>query len=136
MDKDKSHRCHQFDQLDEMRHEARVFLKQRLLFWALRWTIGFFGIWVILQFYPALTWLWAAGLVVALVSLAAILGRFFLLEKRLKKDRQMQQRDQADDKRIKGIWPEMKTVFSPLSFAASGFYFVGSKLENSASTCS
>ncbi len=92
---DGSHSCDQMDQLDEMRGETRAFLKQRLLFWALRWTIGFFGIWVILQFYPELTWLWWAGLVIALVSLAAILGSFLFLEKKMKKVEEKAEKDQV-----------------------------------------
>jgi len=79
-----SHSCNQLDQLDLMRGQTRAFLKQRLLFWALRWTIGFIGIWVILKFYPELTWLWWAGLIVALISLFAILGSFLFLEKKMK----------------------------------------------------
>ena len=95
MDREGSHSCNQMDQLDEMRIEARAFLKQRLLFWAIRWTIGFFGIWVILQFYPELTWLWWAGLVIALVSLVAILGSFFFLEKKMKQVEGQKEEDEA-----------------------------------------
>lgn len=84
MDQEDPHSCNQMDQLDLMRDQSRKFFKQRLLFWTVRWTIGFFIIWVILQFYPDLTWLWWAGLIIALLSLAVILGSFMFLEKKMK----------------------------------------------------
>ena len=91
MDQEKAdHSCNQMDQLDLIRAQTRAFLKQRLLFWGLRWTIGFIGIWIILQFYPDLTWLWLAGGIVAFLSLVAILVVFFFLEKKMKSSSEKQ----------------------------------------------
>ncbi len=84
MDDEQEISCNQLDKLEEVRDKTRQFVKRRLLFWAVRWTIGFLIIWVIVHYYPSTYWLWGAGAFVALLSLSVILGSFFFLEHKLK----------------------------------------------------
>ncbi|MDJ0942028.1 MAG: hypothetical protein QNJ30_01070 [Kiloniellales bacterium] len=64
-------------------HGWEAFLRERLLGWALRWTIGFFGIFLVTYFYPDFAWLWWAGAGLALFSLALLLGGQWLISRKL-----------------------------------------------------
>ncbi len=62
-----------YNELDTVRDETTSFIGQRIMFWAVRWTIGFLIIWAIVSYYPNLFWLWWAGIAVAALSLAILL---------------------------------------------------------------
>ncbi len=66
-------------EFDQLRADSATFIKQRLIIWAIRWTIGFALIFVIVAYWPSLSWLWWAGGIVALASLVFLLaGQWFI----------------------------------------------------------
>ena len=67
----------------EVRQGWTAFLRERLLRWALRWTIGFAGIYLVTVFYPDFAWLWWAGAGLALLSLSLLLGGQLLILRKL-----------------------------------------------------
>ncbi len=67
----------------EVRQGWTAFLRERLLRWALRWTIGFIGIYLATVFYPDFTWLWWAGAGLALLSLSLLLGGQLVISRKL-----------------------------------------------------
>ena len=76
-------------QLEEFRRETAeaglgwsAFLRRRLLLWALRWLIGFSGIFLVTHFYPGLAWLWWAGAGLALLSLCWLFAAQRLLARK------------------------------------------------------
>ena len=67
----------------EIRQGWSLFLRQRLSRWALRWTIGFAGILVVTFYFPDFTWLWWAGVGLAVLSLASMLIGQWLIARKL-----------------------------------------------------
>ena len=68
-----------YEELETLRDETSSFIGRRILFWSVRWTIGFIIIWAIVSFYPDLSWLWWVGICVAALSLALLLiGEWWL----------------------------------------------------------
>lgn len=66
-------------ELDALEHSTEKFIRQRLIFWAIRWAIGFTLIAIIVWHYPQYKWLWFVGGAVALFSLSMILFARFAL---------------------------------------------------------
>ena len=60
-------------ELDAIRAETDAFMRQRYIFWIIRWVIGFALIALIVWFYPDWSWLWWVGAGVALFSLAVLI---------------------------------------------------------------
>ncbi len=71
-----------YTELEEIELQSSTFLKKRLLFWAIRWIIGFSIIGAITYKFPQHYWLWWAGLTLAGLSLGfLVLGGYFLNRK-------------------------------------------------------
>lgn len=69
--------------LNGLRETIGVSVKRRLLLWAVRWTLGFAAIGLITRLRPGLAWLWWAGGLLALISLAITLGLYWLARGRI-----------------------------------------------------
>lgn len=61
------------DELREVETSLSYHIFRALIGWAIRWTIGFGLIWAITAWTGRFDWLWTAGIIVALISLATIL---------------------------------------------------------------
>jgi len=72
-------------ELEGLRDESTLFVKQRLLMWAIRWIIGFAIISAVVAYQPQWSWLWWVGGGAALVSLVLVLAGDWLIQKRIDK---------------------------------------------------
>lgn len=61
-----------------------AFLRRRLLFWAIRWTIGFALTWAVVTAWPHLSWLWWVAGVTALLSLAAMIVTDVIIKRKIR----------------------------------------------------
>lgn len=61
-----------------------AFLRRRLAFWAIRWTIGFALTWAAVATWPNLSWLWWVAGITALLSLAAMIVTDFVIKRKIR----------------------------------------------------
>ncbi len=73
------------DDIDSVQSQTTAFLKQRLILWVVRWTVGFALIWWAVSQWPQLDWLWWFGGIVAAASLTLIVLSGWLLQRRISK---------------------------------------------------
>ena len=71
------------EELDELQSETTGFIKHRLITWAIRWTIGFAMIWLVVLYWPHLIWLWWIGGGVAAASLTFLFLAQWLMSRRM-----------------------------------------------------
>jgi len=83
-------------ELDAMRADTAVFMRQRLVMWGIRWTIGFGLIALVVWYNPDLTWLWWVGGAVALTSLAFLIVGQKLMQSRINKTESRIQQAESD----------------------------------------
>jgi len=70
-------------ELERLQAELAASIRRRLLFWAIRWTLGFAAIAAAVQWRPGLSWLWWVGAIVAFISLLTLLSLHVLSRRRL-----------------------------------------------------
>lgn len=67
------------EELNDLQQDTSAFLKRRLILWAVRWTIGFAIIGVVVYFNPQWSWLWWAGVgFAALTPLIALISQWLI----------------------------------------------------------
>ena len=71
------------DELADINRDAVLNIRQRLIMWVIRWTIGFGLIWLLVWNWPQLSWLWWVGGIVAATSLVFYLGAYLWMSKQL-----------------------------------------------------
>lgn len=60
--------------MDALEHRFADVVRGRIVMWAIRWTIGFGIVWAVTSWTGQYYWLWIAGAVVAVISLAINVG--------------------------------------------------------------
>lgn len=70
-------------ELDDIRNTIASTLRRGLVLWAVRWSIGFALVGLVVWLYPDLDWLWIAALIVALLSLSIMVFTGVLFRRRL-----------------------------------------------------
>lgn len=59
---------------DRIRDAMGLSLRRRLIAWAVRWTLSFLLIALIVWYWPEFAWLWWAGAIIAMLSLATMIA--------------------------------------------------------------
>lgn len=82
--------------LNGLREAIGVSVKRRLVLWAVHWTLGFAAIGLITHLRPGLDWLWWAGGLLALISLAITLGLYWSARRRIDTERLAREAERAN----------------------------------------
>jgi hypothetical protein len=71
-----------FEELDALEESNKGFVKKRMIFWFIRWVIGFSIIGVVVHYKPSLSWLWWGGLAICLVTPLMVISSTLFLKKK------------------------------------------------------
>ncbi len=71
---------------NELKTAVEHTIRQSLIKWAIRWSIGIIAVIGITSYKPGLTWIWYVVAPVALLSLGAIFATKYLMEQELQND--------------------------------------------------
>ncbi|NIV10798.1 MAG: hypothetical protein GWN62_05775 [Aliifodinibius sp.] len=62
---------------------ASTFFRRRFILWAIRWTIGFGVIAVVIYYLPNWLWLWYTGVAIAGLSLVSMIAGRFMIQRKV-----------------------------------------------------
>lgn len=72
------------EELDEIEQSTKTLITRSLIFWVMRWAIGFSIIGIIVYYNNNLSWLWWLGIAIALITPVVSLFTKVILGKKLK----------------------------------------------------
>jgi hypothetical protein len=75
-------RASMYRQVSALQSDWSTFIRTRLLFWGVRWTIGFAVIWAIIAYVPEWWWLWWVGGATAAISMIALIAGHVVVQRK------------------------------------------------------